>query len=405
MAANTSKGCVMSGFTIEGARVFDGHDVLGVRAVTVHEGTITEVGDVAPMDAERVDGRGATLLPGLIDAHTHADLETLGHALRFGVTTELDLFSFPQKMAGVLTAVRERADVADVRTASLGMTAPGGHPTQLRGNQDDPELPTVGNPAEVPGFVDDRIAEGADYIKVLLESGKTLGKDVPVIDGRIVEAAVRAAHARGKQVIAHALTVDTTRQALAAGVDGFAHLFVDGPATAELVESMRASGVFMTPTLSTLASITNQHVGAGLARDERVAGKLPEVWMDNLAGNFNTYPSGDFETVLATVAALHRAGVPILAGTDASHLGAPGMAHGVSLHGELALLVRAGLSPLAALRAATSVPARIYGLADRGVIAPGARADLLLVEGDPVTTIGDTLSIRDVWRSGSRTAR
>jgi imidazolonepropionase-like amidohydrolase len=77
-----------------------------------------------------------------------------------------------------------------------------------------------------------------------------------------------------------------------------------------------------------------------------------------------------------------------------------GMAHGASVHHELQLLVAAGLSPVEALRAATSTPADRFGLTDRGRIAAGARADLLLVDGDPTTTISDTLSIRAVWRLG-----
>jgi imidazolonepropionase-like amidohydrolase len=164
--------------------------------------------------------------------------------------------------------------------------------------------------------------------------------------------------------------------------------------------------VFLTPTLNLLASLTNQHLGAGLARDSRVTGRLPQSWMDNLSSEFNTFPAGDFDAALAAVKAMHAAGVPILAGSDANHhFGARGMAHGVSLHGELRLLVRAGLTPTEALRAATSVPATTFGLDDRGRITPGARADLLLVDGDPTSRIADTLSIRDVWRSGSRTAR
>jgi imidazolonepropionase-like amidohydrolase len=98
--------------------------------------------------------------------------------------------------------------------------------------------------------------------------------------------------------------------------------------------------------------------------------------------------------------------VDILAGSDVSEpipsLG--GIAHGASLHHELQLLVAAGLTPIEALRAATSVPARRFGLADRGRIAPGARADLLLVDGDPMTNIADTLSIRAVWRRGAQLA-
>jgi hypothetical protein len=89
--------------------------------------------------------------------------------------------------------------------------------------------------------------------------------------------------------------------------------------------------------------------------------------------------------------------VPILAGTDA---GNPGTAHGVSLHGELALLVRAGLTPAPALTAATAAPAQRFGLRDRGRIAVGQRADLLLVDGDPTRDITATRAIDTVWKNG-----
>jgi adenine deaminase len=72
----------------------------------------------------------------------------------------------------------------------------------------------------------------------------------------------------------------------------------------------------------------------------------------------------------------------------------------VSIHREVELLVRAGLSPIEALRAATSAPARAFRLADRGRIAPGLRADLLLVDGDPTTDILATRAIRTVWKLG-----
>ena len=81
-----------------------------------------------------------------------------------------------------------------------------------------------------------------------------------------------------------------------------------------------------------------------------------------------------------------------------------GLAHGASVHHELQYLVQAGLAPIEAQRAATSTPARRFGLTDRGRIAPGHRADLLLVQGDPTTVITDTLNTRAVWRRGSRLA-
>lgn len=137
----------------------------------------------------------------------------------------------------------------------------------------------------------------------------------------------------------------------------------------------------------------------------RQPGRLPQSWLDNLGREFETFPAGNFEAALAVVKAMHAAGVPILAGSDANHhFGALGMAHGASLHGELQLLVRAGLTPTEALRPATNVPATTFGLHDRGRITPGARADLLLADGDPTSRIADTLSIKDVWRSGARAA-
>jgi hypothetical protein len=94
--------------------------------------------------------------------------------------------------------------------------------------------------------------------------------------------------------------------------------------------------------------------------------------------------------------------VTLLAGTDA---GNPNTAHGASLHEELAQLVAAGLRPIEALVAATSAPARAFGLRDRGTIAKGLRADLVLVEGDPTVNIDATRAIVEIWKNGRRVDR
>ena len=98
----------------------------------------------------------------------------------------------------------------------------------------------------------------------------------------------------------------------------------------------------------------------------------------------------------------HRAGLTILAGTDANAAPASPapIQHGEALHDELGLLVESGLSPLEALRSATVVPAEFFGFTDRGVIEAGRRADLLLIEGDPTQDIAATRAIRGVWVAG-----
>ncbi|KAB8145606.1 amidohydrolase family protein [Chloroflexia bacterium SDU3-3] len=397
---------------ITNARIFDGEQVIDAQTVVIDGSQIALVGDAVPAGATVVDASGATLLPGLIDAHVHTDVDGLRDALRFGITTELEMMG--HWTAQERREVSGRDDLADVRSAGLGITPPGGHPDELMSgeippgyegdNAHDHELPAVSTPEEAASMVAELVASGSDYIKIMIEEGSVLGAPgLPTPSMAVIETAVREAHRHGKLAIAHTLTADTTEQAIAAGVDGLAHVFLDRPHTPALVAAIATSGAFVTPCLCLNASIMG-FSGAALAADPRVQPKLSQAWLDTLSSSFNTFPQGDFAAVLATVAALHAAGVDILVGTDVSmplpHLG--GLAHGVSVHHELQLLVRAGLTPVEALRAATSAPARRFGLADRGRIAPGLRADLLLVEGDPSSDISATLSIRAVWRRGVR---
>jgi hypothetical protein len=142
---------------------------------------------------------------------------------------------------------------------------------------------------------------------------------------------------------------------------------------------------------------------AGVGRDTRL---LPYLKSDDLQGlnrtvSFKTSP-GAYAAAEKALKQLKEAGVPILAGTDAPN---PGTAFGPSLHGELELLVKAGLTPVEALQSATSIPARVFGMKGRGRIGPGSAADLVLVEGDPGRDIKDTRAIVAVWKDGLRVDR
>ncbi len=124
-------------------------------------------------------GGGKTLLPGLIDSHTHAQLPSLEHALLFGVTTELDMFSCPEWMDGQRRDAADRNDLADVRSASIGATVLGGHPSMMIGTYFAEQYPVVASLQDASAFVGARVAEGADYIKLLIDDGTALGHDSP----------------------------------------------------------------------------------------------------------------------------------------------------------------------------------------------------------------------------------
>jgi imidazolonepropionase-like amidohydrolase len=389
---------------ITNARVFDGEHVIANQTIVIDGEHLHFSGGVVPVGATVIDAQGATLMPGLIDSHVHTDMDGLHDALLFGVTTELEMMG--HWTAQERKEIAERHDLADLRSPGMGITPPGGHPTEYMPEGDFPPeytFPVVATVDEAVTFVAARVAEGADYIKIFLEDGTIVGyPGLPMLSNEILLASVREAHRYGKMAIAHATTAAAARQAIAAGVDGLAHVFIDRPDNVgEIVAAIAASSAFVTPCL-TVNSTAFGHPAAVLAADERVWSRLSKQWLDALGSAMNTYPQGKMDDVFANVLDLHHAGVDILAGTDVSEplpqFG--GLAHGASLHHELQLLVKAGLTPIEALRAGTSVPARRFGLSDRGRIAPGSRADLLLLDGDPTTTISDTLSIRAVWCQG-----
>jgi len=384
------------------ARVFDGLRVREQTDVLVRGSRIVAVGRAlrvagAPGTTTEIDAKGKTLLPGLIDAHAHAFGTALQAALAFGVTTELDMFTDPM-FARTMRAEQAAGNVAsraDLFSAGTLVTSPKGHGTEYGF-----EIPTIGRADSAQVFVDARIAEGSDYIKIVLDDGRPYGMSIATLDTSVVSAVIRATHARKKLAIVHIGSLADARAAIVAGANGLAHLFIDSQPDAEFGRFAASHGAFVVPTLGVLASVSNVGVAAPYARDPQVAPYLDATSAAALAQTFPPNPNSPprlYDAAEATVRQLKRAGVPILAGTDASN---PGTAHGASMQLELSLLVRAGLTPVEALIAATSAPARAFGYLDRGRIAPGLRADLVLVDGDPTQDIAATRAIAGVWKGG-----
>jgi imidazolonepropionase-like amidohydrolase len=381
---------------IGAVRVFDGRQVLHDRDVVVEDGVIQDVSDATGLPAD-VDGRGRTLLPGLVDSHVHLDPHpdtALRHLIESGVTTALDMFSGGPSLSRIV-AIRQ-ADppgLADVRTAGTGATAPGSLLEKLTGQP----LPTVPNPAAAEAWVQARIREGADFIKIIYDEreGGPLGADT-------LRALINAAHAHGVLAVAHTLTERQAREAVAAGIDGLAHLVLGDDVTPDFGQFIADRDVFVIPTLIVLRAFCGYRPHEDLLGDHRLAGRMPPPPLPTRPAD----PTRNhlYHAAINALGQLAAAGGTLLAGTDTSlptaALGVFG--YGATMHGELELLVAAGLSPTQALIAATSAPAEAFRLPDRGHIRRGMRADLLLVDGDPTSNIQDTRNITAVWKRGDR---
>lgn len=388
---------------IRNVRLFDGTRVHSKADVLVEDGRVARIGrGLKARGGTVVDGAGKTLLPGLIDTHVHAFPGAAEDALRFGVTAEMEMFSMAPR-EGLHAAKKAREALgptakADMWSSGIGVTTPEGHPAK---SAPPGMIPTLTNEGDAAAFVAERAAGGSDYIKIFYDEGRSAETAQPRFKtftpeqlGRIVAAT----HANGLKAMVHTGTLEDSRFAIGKGADAIVHIFTDKVADEAFVKLAKAKGAFVIPTFATIAGHVATGEGAALAAQPELEPFLSPSQKETLrAVPKKPGKRTELETAVESVRRLHKGGVAVVAGTDAPNAGT---AHGAAMPIELSYLVRAGMSPVEALRAATSLPARIMGMKDRGRIVAGARADLLLVDGDPTRRIGDLAKIAAVWKNG-----
>ena len=394
-AADTPKGDVLlvpdRVWTAEGDASHSGW------AVLVHDGAVAAVGPVAgiqaPSGARRVELPGATLVPGLIDLHSHVFLHPYNETLwndqvlkepQDYRTLEAALHARDTLMAG-FTALRDLgtegagyADVSVKRAIDEGMipgprlfvatraiVASASYGPGPRGFRPDLDLPggaqEVSGPDEATRAVREQANRGADWIKLYADYRVGPGgSTVPTLSEAEMKAIVEAAHLSGRPVAAHAASDEGVRMAVEAGVDSIEHGYGASEATFRL---MKQRGVAYQPTLTAVESTAEYF-------EHYVPGKSePTERMKEAERAFRT---------------AMKVGVTIGNGSDVGVF-----AHGTNWR-EPAAMVRAGMAPARALHAATDVAARILRQQDRfGRIAPGLRADLAAFAGDPSQHIED----------------
>lgn len=409
---------LVGGTVFTGMRAGRGDVILrGAQVVCV------TLGGNGPEVGTAVDVSGKTVMPGLVDAHVHTHVyagpsgfDPGGDAawnqvramLHAGVTSYLDTGS-------------PLADIMDKRARSVGagfprvfaagpmFTATRGHPCVGGPN---PACQEVNSPMEVAAALPGVLMAQPDMIKGVVEPG--LGVlALPTLDMDTMRALVDGAAAAGVPVLMHASVTEHMMQMAGVGVKRFAHLPLQDTMTTADATELANGGVMVVPTLAQVDALYRMSLGQFTEVNDAVLAETVDVtvlaelasegFVDSVTSARSRATMAEaWENITQNFVVCRNAGVRLVAGTDA---GNPGVFHGWSLARELSLYVAFGMTPQEALVTATVNAADFLGRPDLGRLEPGARADVLVVEGNALEDIFRVRQVARIYKDGERVNR
>ncbi len=409
---------------VAGATVIDGVSDAPIEdAIIVIEGdTIQNIGKRGsfelPANARTVNVTGKTIIPGIFNLHGHVGMTEgmerttelytrervqrdanaylyygITHALSLGIDREPIVAFMADQRAG-------KAGGARLYSAGLGFAAKDGwQPAGVV----DINRPTT--PEEGRALVQKELAKSPDVLKIWVDDARgELPKLAPEIYGAIIEEA----HLHNLKVFAHMFYLEDAKELMRRGVDGLAHSVRDQEVDEEYLRLAKEKGITQLATLTGHSANVVYAEGATFLDEPGLQLLFPsslletlgsQEYQERLANNPNSASRRQvFETAIRNTGKVAAAGIPIAVGTDS---GGVGRFQGLWEHREMELLVKAGLTPMQAIQAATVNGARFLGVDDKyGTIAAGKVADFIVLDADPLSDITNSRKIDAVWMNG-----
>jgi len=409
-----TQGPAAGAVLFEGARLIpgDGRPAIENAAFLVEGSLITQVGTRGsvkrPAGATVVDLQGRTVMPALIDAHSHlgyTDVRTgdtsSTHYTRENLLDHLRRYAY-YGIAATLSMGLDRGELPyELRakpvdgtplflTAGRGIAMPNAGPNALYW-RDAPYGVTT--EAEARQAVRELAAKKVDFVKIWVDDRN---KTVTPLPPSLYRPIIQEAHALGLRVIAHVYYLADAKELLRAGIDGFAHGIRDLEVDDEIMALFKERPqFFLIPNLPDTPPFGNDLVW--------LSETLPSAQIEALKRAAATTLSRPrlFDVQARSLKRLVSAGVRIAFGTDAG-IGAP---YGWSAHAEIADMVAAGMTPTQAIVAATRTSADVLRLDQLGTIAPGKSADFIVLNANPLDDIMNTRRIAQVYLRGRRIDR
>ncbi|MCF1422252.1 amidohydrolase family protein [Mangrovimonas futianensis] len=362
---------------IENIHFFDGHKDHGVVNIAINGDTIAAISSTKLESDSLVNGNGKFLIPGLVNAHVHASkLEDLKAGFPLGVMYLLNMHTgLEDRESKWKHMSSDSIGYSILYGSGHAATVPGGHPTQF-----SPDMETINDSLSIQEWVDHRIVNGVDYIKIIHVNHGFMGDPAPpsLSYGQIKDI-IAYAHDNGFKVVVHATTAKEMIEIAKFKPDGFVHMidFKDElPLDDHYYKIIKESGVFIVPT-----------GGISLKSLDGLPPFMVEWVQDNLL---------NAEERAAIIKMYHENNILLVAGTDAQE-GQMDFAEDYFL--ELELYQMAGLSNLEILKAATGNAAKAFEL-PIGELRTGSKATFLVLNKNPLENIMNITTINQIWKNG-----
>lgn len=355
---------------IEDVKFFDGFKSFEHATIYIQNGLVANIDTTAsPIDGnykELIQGNNKTLIPGLINAHAHPqNRNDLSVSAKAGILTVMEMLRIVEDSIPVFKSLGEQSSYANYYSAGIGADMPN---AVIQFFVQKPNPWAIHTKKEVSEFLAERKKSKVDFIKIFQDSRLPEKFSDSIFDELILET-----HKNKLLAVCHSEVLRDARFEFHHQADIIAHGWVDSMITTEELNKWKQRDFYVIPTLLLHVKVKN-------------------------STNPKSYTLTE-EQMIAEIGRLHKAGITILAGTDAPN---DNLNFSTDFYNELALYQKAGIPPIEVLKTATSNPAKAFKIGDIGLIKEGMLANLVLVNGDVLSNIQNLHQTAAVWKNGKR---
>lgn len=364
---------------IENVRFFDGEEDKGIVNIAINSDTIAAIGTDPLLSDSTIDGSGKYLIPGLVNSHTHIwRAEDLKAGYDAGILANIGTHASDETRDSLIKAKSKEEGYPFYYTSGIAATVPGGHPTQVSSNP----IETISDTISVKEFVDNRIANGADFIKIVRENHDFfIFPAQPTLSYNQIEEIIDYTHSLDYKAAVHIGMLSEMVKIAEFKPDGFVHMWSysdESELKEEHLDIIKESGAFVVPTALLIPR--------GF-ENSKIRGEKAYKWAKE---NFIST-----EETLQGIRRMHQAGIMLVAGTDAG--ATPTVNWGSDLLAELDLYSEAGLSNVEVLKTATGNAAKAWDI-PVGRLRIGSKTNMVLLNENPLENLEALKDINRIWK-------